>query len=70
MFETVPIGLPETSTRSPETIWLAFWKTASTVYGVPPESTMTATAATATPTAARAAILTIRLDFRTAGPAH
>ena len=52
------------------TIWLAFSNTARTVYGVPPDSTMTATAAIATPTAARAATLPIRLDFRTDGPAH
>jgi len=26
MFDTVPIWSPDTSTRSPLTIWLAFWK--------------------------------------------
>ena len=61
-------GCPRPRPGRPETIWLAFSKTARTVYGVPPESTMTATAATATPTAASAAILTIRLVFRTARP--
>ena len=30
MSETVPMLLPETWTRSPLTIWLAFWKIALT----------------------------------------
>jgi len=64
MFETVPIELPETSTRSPLTIWLAFWKTALTVYVEPLESTMIPTATTATTTAAMAAIRTITLVVR------
>ncbi len=28
MFDTVPIAEPDTWTRSPLTIWLAFWNTA------------------------------------------
>jgi len=31
MSDTVPMRFPDTSTRSPGTIWLAFWKTALTL---------------------------------------
>ena len=65
MPDTVPIGLPATSTRSPLTIWLAFWKIALTWYGEPLDITIRATATTASTTAASAAARPITLELRT-----
>ena len=50
MLDTVPIEMPDTSTRSPLTIWLALANTARTWYVLPLESTMIATATRAIPT--------------------
>src|SRR5438067_1415788 len=65
MSDTVPTEFPATSTWSPETIWLAFWKIALTLYVGPPDSRITTTAPTATAIAAIAATRPITVELRT-----
>src|SRR5436309_431177 len=66
MSDTLPTELPETSTWSPDTIWLAFVKIALTWYFLPPDISSTITATITTPIAPSAATLAITDELRTA----